>query len=100
MERMLSQIAMGLGGLAACGYLLCRYLNYRPKSVEQQPVYNVGTPPLLSAGQTIKVVTYNVQFCAGVRYHFFHDGGLHTGVTPPPVRAPLHKNAKFVGREG
>src|ERR1700745_959482 len=96
MERMLPQIAAGLGGLAACGYLLCRYLNYHPKSVEQKPVYNVGAPPLLSAGQPIKVVTYNVQFCAGVRYHFFHDGGPDTVVTSHDFRATLEQNSECV----
>jgi endonuclease/exonuclease/phosphatase family metal-dependent hydrolase len=99
MESVLPQFVTGLGVLAASGYLLCRYLNYHPKSVEQKPVYNVGTPPLLSAGQPIKVVTYNVQFCAGVRYHFFHDGGPDTVVTPRDVRATLEQIAEFVSAE-
>src|SRR5258707_5339436 len=99
MESMLPQFVTGLGVLAASGYLLCRYLNYHPKSVEQKPVYNVGTPPLLSAGQPIKVVTYNVQFCAGVRYHFFYDGGQDRIVTPRDVRATLEEIAKFVRAE-
>ncbi len=99
MESMLPQFVTGLGVLSASGYLLCRYLNYHPKSVEQKPVYNVGTPPLLSAGQPIKVVTYNVQFCAGVRYHFFHDGGPDTVVTPRDVRATLEQIAEFVSAE-
>jgi len=99
MERMLPQIAMGLGGLAACGYFLCRYLNYHPKPVEQMAAFNVGAPPLLSAGQTIKLITYNVQFCAGGAYHFFHDGGPDTIVAPDDVRDTLERIAEFLSAE-
>src|ERR1700726_4916521 len=99
MEWMLPQLAIGLGALLAGGYLLCRYLNYHPKSVEPMPVFNVGTPPQLSAGQTIKVITYNVQFCAGVGYHFFHDGGPDTIVAPRDVRATLERIAEFLSAE-
>jgi endonuclease/exonuclease/phosphatase family metal-dependent hydrolase len=96
---MLRRFATGLGALAAGGFLLCRYLNYHPKSVEQMPVSNFGTAPRLSAGQIIKVITYNVQFCAGVRYHFFHDGGPDTIVAPRDVRATLDRIAEFLSAE-
>lgn len=99
MESMLLRFVAGLGAVAACSYLLCRYLNYHPKSVEAEPVFNDGTPPQLSAGQTIKVVTYNVQFCAGVRYHFFYDGGRDTLVAPRDVRATLEQIAQFLSAE-
>jgi endonuclease/exonuclease/phosphatase family metal-dependent hydrolase len=99
MAWMQSRLVIGLGALTASGYLLCRYLNYHPKSVEPMPVFNVGTPPRLSAGQTIKVITYNVQFCAGVGYHFFHDGGPDTIVAPGDVRATLARIAEFLSAE-
>jgi endonuclease/exonuclease/phosphatase family metal-dependent hydrolase len=95
----LTRLAAGLGTLAACGYLVCRYLNYHPKSVEQRPVFNIGTPSQLSAGQTIKVVTYNVQFCAGTGYHFFYDGGPDTIVAPRHVRATIEHITKFLSAE-
>jgi endonuclease/exonuclease/phosphatase family metal-dependent hydrolase len=99
MEWMLPQLAIGLVALLAGGYLLCRYLNYHPKLVEPMPVFNAGRPPLLSVGQTIKVITYNVQFCAGVGYHFFHDGGPDTIVAPRDVRATLERIAEFLSAE-
>lgn len=94
-----SRLVIGLGALTAGGYLLCRYLNYHPKSVEAIPVCNAGTPPQLSAGQTIKVITYNVQFCAGTGYHFFHDGGPDTIVASNDVRATLERIAEFLSAE-
>jgi endonuclease/exonuclease/phosphatase family metal-dependent hydrolase len=99
MKWMLPQFAAGLGAFAACGYLLSRYLNYHPKSVEPKPVLNVGTPLQLSAGQTIKLITYNVQFCAGTRYHFFYDGGPDTLVTARDVRATATQIAEFLSAE-
>jgi endonuclease/exonuclease/phosphatase family metal-dependent hydrolase len=95
----LSAIGYTAPALAGAVYLVCRYLNYHPKSVEQKPVFNVGTPPQLSAGQTIKVVTYNVQFCAGTGYHFFYDGGSDKMVAPRHVRATLEQIAKFLSAE-
>jgi Metal-dependent hydrolase len=95
----LRRLATGFGALVTGGFLLCRYLNYHPKSVEPIRVFNVGTPPRLSAGQRIKVVTYNVQFCAGVNYHFFHDGGPDTIVAPHDVRATLERIAEFLSAE-
>ncbi len=99
MAWMQSRLVIGLGALTAGGYLLCRYLNYHPKSVEPMPVFNAGIPPQLSAGQTIKVVTYNVQFCAGIGYHFFHDGGPDTIVAADDVRATLERIAEFLSAE-
>jgi endonuclease/exonuclease/phosphatase family metal-dependent hydrolase len=99
MARMLPQFATGVGALAACGYLLCRYLNYHPKPVEPMPVFNSGTPPRLSAGQIVKLITYNVQFCAGARYHFFYDGGPDTTAAPRDVRATLERIAEFLSAE-
>jgi endonuclease/exonuclease/phosphatase family metal-dependent hydrolase len=96
---MLRRLATGLGALMAGGMLLCRYLNYHPKSVEPMRVFNVGAPPRLSPGQRIKIVTYNVQFCAGVSYHFFHDGGPDTIVAPRDVRATLERIAEFLSAE-
>jgi endonuclease/exonuclease/phosphatase family metal-dependent hydrolase len=99
MAWMQPRLVIGLGALTAGGYLLCRYLNYHPKSVEPIPVFNVGTPPRLSAGQIIKIITYNVQFCAGVSYHFFHDGGPDTIVASSHVRTTLEKIAEFLSAE-
>ncbi|HZC35556.1 MAG TPA: endonuclease/exonuclease/phosphatase family protein, partial [Chthoniobacterales bacterium] len=95
----LSAIGYSTPALAGAVYLLCRYLNYHPKSVEQQPVFNLGAPPQLSTGQTIKVVTYNVQFCAGTGYDFFYDGGPDTVVSPRDVRANLEQISKFLRKE-
>src|ERR1700732_4460723 len=99
MAWMQPRLFIGLGALTAGGYFLCRYLNYHPKSVEPMPVFNVGTPPKLSAGQTVKVITYNVQFCAGVGYHFFHDRGPDTIVALNDVRATLERIAEFLSAE-
>jgi hypothetical protein len=96
---MLRRLATGLGALMAGGSLLCRYLNYHPKSVEPMPVVNIGTAPRLIAGQRIKIITYNVQFCAGVRYHFFHDGGPDTIVAPGDIRTTLERIAEFLTAE-
>jgi endonuclease/exonuclease/phosphatase family metal-dependent hydrolase len=52
------------------------FANYHPDDVLCEPVYNNDNAPVLVAGQSIKVLSWNIQFLAGNRNnHFFFDGG-------------------------
>src|SRR5260370_13538914 len=62
-------------------------------------VHNCGGAPVLSPGQTIKVITYNTQFFAGAGYDFYYDGGPHMLVDPEDVYATISRFAKFVADE-
>ena len=87
------RLARWLAGTAACGFLLSRCLNYHPRLIEPIEVCNLETAPVLSSGQRIKVVTFNVQFLAGTAYHFFYDGGPDTLV----ARSDIESTAGLVG---
>ena len=98
-EDKLDKTLIALGALVAGGFLLSRYLNYHPRPVETMPVHNCGGAPVLSPGQTIKVITYNTQFFAGAGYDFYYDGGPHMLVDPDDVHATISQFAKFVADE-
>src|ERR1700733_9715015 len=87
------QLASWLAGTVAGAFLLSRYLNYHPRPIEPVAVRNIEKAPLLSPGQRIKVVTFNVQFLAGTAYHFFYDGGPDTLV----ARSDIESTAGQVG---
>ena len=46
---------------------------YHPLQTEAVPVYFRGQAPELQAGQTVKVMTWNIQYLAGKNYVFFYD---------------------------
>ena len=46
---------------------------YHPLRTESIPVYSRGTAPMLQTGQTVKVMTWNIQYLAGKNYVFFYD---------------------------
>lgn len=86
--------------LAGAGtYLTSRYLNYHPRPIEGEEAVNLPAAPLLSSGQSIKVLTYNVQFFAGTSYNFFYDGGPDTLVDPRDVEITIRDFAAFVAAE-
>jgi endonuclease/exonuclease/phosphatase family metal-dependent hydrolase len=72
------QLGAWLAGAAVVGVSLSRYLNYHPRQIERLEPHNRGDAPILLSGQSIRVVTFNVQFLAGTGYHFFYDGGPDT----------------------
>jgi endonuclease/exonuclease/phosphatase family metal-dependent hydrolase len=46
---------------------------YHPLQLEPVPVYSRGSAPMLRPGQTIKIMTWNIQYLAGKNYVFFYD---------------------------
>jgi endonuclease/exonuclease/phosphatase family metal-dependent hydrolase len=98
-EDKLDKTLVALGALFAGSFLLSRFLNYHPRPVEPMRVHNGGGTPVLSPGQTIKVITYNAQFFAGTNYDFFYDGGPDTLVNPEDVYSTISRFAKFIAKE-
>lgn len=46
---------------------------FKPSAVELMAVTCEGNPPLLNAGQPLRVLSYNVQYMASKNYVFFYD---------------------------
>jgi len=93
------RIAIGLASAAAGGFALSRFLNYHPRAVQEEECRNQAGAATLSAGQSIKIVTYNVQFFAGTGYDFFHDGGRDTLVDPGDVEKTVAAISAFLTQE-
>jgi endonuclease/exonuclease/phosphatase family metal-dependent hydrolase len=99
MEIVNRRTAIGLASIVAGGFALSRFLNYHPRAVQEEECRNEAGPPKLSAGQSIKVVTYNAQFFAGTGYHFFYDGGADSLVDPGDVRKTVAAISGFLKQE-
>jgi endonuclease/exonuclease/phosphatase family metal-dependent hydrolase len=49
------------------------FSTYHPAQIETIPVYSRGPAPELQPGQSIKIMTWNIQYLAGKNYVFFYD---------------------------
>lgn len=52
------------------------------------------TAPIYDGVSPLRVVSWNVQYCAGIRQHFFYDGGRAVATPRPEVEAGLAKVAE------
>ena len=90
------ELVVWLAGTVAGSFLLSRYLNYHPRPIEPVEARNGEGAPLLTPGQRIRVVTFNVQFLAGTGYSFFYDGGPDTLVARSDIESTATKVATFI----
>ncbi len=97
MSRRLKRLGLGLfgGALIACagGLGLLRVLWYAPPPVAAVRVETHGDPVALSSGEALRVLVWNVQFCATRQHHFFYDGGDAVRVPATDVEAALDELA-------
>jgi endonuclease/exonuclease/phosphatase family metal-dependent hydrolase len=85
-KRLLLSLITFLLTSLGLAWLWLRRNTLRPRPVEPADFHNDPTAPLLSTGQTLKVMTYNVQYMAGTKQFFFYEGG--TAVRPDPAAIP------------
>ncbi len=86
--RVVGLLALG-GGIAAAAGAWLAAPGADPTASEPVPVDEAGTPIPLAAGARFRVLTWNVQYAAGRRQHFFYDGGTAVRVSEGVVRATL-----------
>ncbi|MDH7598221.1 MAG: endonuclease/exonuclease/phosphatase family protein [Sedimentisphaerales bacterium] len=90
---------LGLGlawaiGLACIG--LVYYLTYHPRPVEPVEVNGDPNAPLLQAGQTVKIMTWNIQYLAGKARQFFYEGGPDRRPSRDQIDTALKAVAKTI----
>jgi endonuclease/exonuclease/phosphatase family metal-dependent hydrolase len=81
-------------GLAAVAWLT----TYHPDEIEAVPVTCAQDAPLLAPGQTLKVLSWNVQYLAGKGHVFFYDVMGGEGPDDRPTRESIEATLKEVAR--
>lgn len=76
---------------------LSSQLWYRPGPIE--PVVPRGEAPPVPAGRRLRVLSWNVQFCAGRRCLFFYDGGRDSRVSAAEVEHTMDGVASLIRRQ-
>ena len=72
---------------------------YQPDGVTSVPVHCADDAPMLSSGQSLKVLSWNVQYMAGKDYYFFYEGGPDSQVDPADVQQTTRDVARVIRDE-
>jgi len=83
-----------VGGLL----VLVGTITFHPANVEDEAIVCAEDAPVLQAGQSLKVLTYNVQYMAGKNYVFFYDLPDNTGPDKRPSAADITTIVQEVAR--
>jgi endonuclease/exonuclease/phosphatase family metal-dependent hydrolase len=83
--------------------ILTWVLNFHPPQVKDIPVTGADNAPTLQIGQSIKIMTYNVQYMAGKNNIFFYDLPERDGPDERPsqeeITQTLHRVARIIRDE-
>lgn len=100
--RSLKMIAIwvptSLAIIAGLMIVLVWAITYHPSNVQAEAVVCPEDAPVLQPGQSLKVLTYNVQYMAGKNYIFFYDLPKDTGPDERPSAADITQTIQAVAR--
>lgn len=71
--RWLIRIGLGIVSLGVVLFAALWLTTYHPDDVQAEPVTCIPNAPKLKKGQTLKILSWNVQYMAGKGYVFFYD---------------------------
>lgn len=97
-QKLIKKLATLLG--VPVSVLLTLYWNeYRPKKHEKVNIHSSLQNKVLKIGQTIDLLSWNIQFCGSRNYHFFYDGGPDVRVTKAHAQEYLQKISSVLQQE-
>ena len=87
--------------VSAIFFLILLYLStHHPKPIEASPVTCPDDAPMLTPGQKIKILSWNVQFMAGNKNNrFFFDGGKDDWPSAETIRQTTKEAARILRDE-
>jgi endonuclease/exonuclease/phosphatase family metal-dependent hydrolase len=97
-QRLLLWTTGVLAGLAVALAATVYTLTFHPDDVQAEPV-SCQPAETLAPGQPLKVLSWNVQFMAGMGYHFFYDGGPDERPSAKAVTLTLAEVARVIRAE-
>lgn len=74
-------------------------LTFHPGDIQPAPVTCAGKTQIPAPGQTVKILSWNVQYMAGKNHWFFYEGGTDTAPTEADIRQTLDEVARIIKTE-
>jgi endonuclease/exonuclease/phosphatase family metal-dependent hydrolase len=101
MSKIIKYAGWSLAGLVVLMGLLVGLvwgITYHPADIQEEAVVCAADAPILEPGQSVKVLTYNVQYMAGKNYVFFYDLPHNAGPDERPTAAAIDATLREVAR--
>ena len=102
-KKILKGIGLTLAVLIAVFFALVWFGTYHPVAVEPMAVACPASAPTLQAGQSLKIMTWNVQFMAGKNHTFWFDVPNNDGPdersSPQEITQTLSEVARVISDE-
>lgn len=91
------KMALGFGiALPMVSLVTLLGLEFNPASVEKVSVQNMRPTQPIPAGQSLKLISWNLQFSGSRKHNFFYDGGQAVHVPLSDVQETLEKITKVL----
>jgi len=94
--RIIKKLALLIMGLLVILSITIYSITYHPKPVENVGYVCPADTPLLTSGQSIKVLSYNVQYFAGKDYVFYYDLDDDAGPDNRPSAEAIERTASSI----
>lgn len=85
--------------LVAAVFGLIWFSTFHPPEEKPEAVTCGTKPTVLQPGQTVKVLSWNVQYMAGKGYHFFYEGGADIRPTSADIEKTLDAVVRVIRDE-
>jgi len=96
--RIVKNVAIVILGLLAAILITLYSITYHPKTVENVDYVCPADTPSLTPGQSIKVLSYNVQYFAGKDYVFYYDLDNDAGPDTRPSAEAIEKTVTSIAQ--
>lgn len=98
--RWVRRVLIGLVGVVVVLAAAVWLTTFHPRAVRAEPVTCPATTPVLQPGQTLEVMSWNVQYMAGKGYVFWYDlfdeSGPDERPSPAAITATLEEVARVI----
>ncbi len=96
--KVIAWIALIPSAMVLAFIILTWVLNFHPPQVKDIPVTGANHAPSLQVGQSVKIMTYNVQYMAGKNNVFFYDLPGRDGPDERPSKEEITQTLNNVAR--
>lgn len=98
MKRTVSILFLLIALLPLILAVVVRSITFHPEDVQQQPIFGAEAAPLRPTGESLKLLSFNVQYMAGKNYVFWYDMEGEAGPDTRPSAADITKTIQEVAR--
>lgn len=98
MKSKLLRWGLILAGLILFLALVIRFTTFHPADVQQEAIFGAENAPLMQPGDTIKVMSFNVQYMASKNYVFWYDMPDESGPDNKPSKTHVLETIEAVAR--